>query len=272
MKSLKNLALLPVMFVSPMFGGQGVFDSLDPCIEAREQFQKKKDATLESVANRLAQINVEDARNKSFSEWLAQTNLDDARRKYVAAWWTEARKMLRATLAEKGMTLKPQAFEPVFNRWVADHGGADAINAQIRRSLDDEVKEQFNRKFDAEVTSEKDATQRKVAENLQAQENELHGACRMDVASQVLRAAIVPAVTLVPNLIAGNVAAAKHEPDLISQVVHGLSGISIPDIFKHGPLGGPTSEPNRIIQGMRDCNCVLGGEHSFFRETLGIHW
>lgn len=91
MKSLKGFALLPILLVPPMFGGQGVFDSLDPCIDAREQFQNKKAAALESVANQFAQVPVE-----------------DARKKFLAAWWTEARKMLRGTLCGKRASSRTQ--------------------------------------------------------------------------------------------------------------------------------------------------------------------
>jgi hypothetical protein len=189
----------------------------------------------------------------------AQMPVEDARKKFLAAWWTEARKMLRATLAEKGIHLEPKAFEQVFNKWVTQNGGADAINAQI------------SQKFDNDLAAAKTDVQRKVAENLQEQENELHGACRMDVANQVLRAVIVPAVTLVPNIVVGNFAAAKNEPDPVSQAVHAITGVSIPDIFKYGPLGGPTSEPNKILQGIRDGG-LLGGKDSFFRKNLGLPW
>ncbi|GAB4520265.1 MAG: hypothetical protein Tsb0019_21160 [Roseibium sp.] len=198
---------------------QGLFDFLDPCIEARNDFHDTRQNIMADL-------------NRS----VADVDTATPSREYRDAWFAAKRKEMRPvfdehvapTLAEYGVTDLDAAFASWFDRVMAqlDQGELDqAITANFRHEL---------RSF---RLKERDLTAAEFAR----QSDELGSACRMDAGNQALRVVLTTAMAPV-DIVLGNIKAAEREANVVTGAVRATTGVSLRDIQDHGLAGGENSE------------------------------
>jgi hypothetical protein len=89
-------------------------------------------------------------------------------------------------------------------------------------------------------------------------QKELGDACKSDVGSQALRLTLAPL-----GWVAGNFQAAKDEKNVVTQVIHALSGVGIQAIAEQGALGGDNSDARKLLEP------VIGGPHGAIQQGIG---
>ncbi|MBC7602045.1 MAG: hypothetical protein H7255_05205 [Ramlibacter sp.] len=86
----------------------------------------------------------------------------------------------------------------------------------------------------------KEFTHTTIDSQLGSAQKKVNESCLMDFANETLRVGI-GAVVLPVTVVKGNLEAARNESGFGAQVIRAVTGISVADIIKHGPLGGPNS-------------------------------
>ena len=196
----------------------GVFDFLDPCVKATDEFHAERASVLTQADRAIADADRAPSTPEYRAAWMKAKNvqLRPMFDKYVAA-----------DLKDNGVTDLDGAYQKWFARQLRDMGDA-TVNQLIDSSFHQELKQ---------VRIEQrthDAAQ------LQAAQTELDGACKADVGNQALR--VTMGVVLAPfNIIGGNIAGAGRESGVIDQGLKATTGISVKDIKEHGIFGGPNS-------------------------------
>lgn len=230
MKTLYKLSVVVFgLIASASVNAGGVFDFLDPCIAAKDDYWDQRGKII-------AQFDQAQASNTSA---IAPKEFEDI-------WWKEKTKVLKEYFDEKIAPIiklsggnVDKGFDVWLAKMVSDSGGADAIKKL--------VDEEYRRIRELAILKQKSETQ----SALDSKKKELYGQCPSDVASQVFRGTIT-IVTAPVGIILGNLEAAKNESGDVDKALRATTGISIGAIKNDGVLGGKESEARKA------CNAVAG--------------
>jgi hypothetical protein len=231
--TLRIAATCALVLLPGTASAQGLFDFLDPCIGARNDYWKARNGILTKVDTKLAGVATAQP-TKEFSDY----------------WWTEKRVALRTFFDAnivpvlEGAGIKEQkmldaAFETWLEKQIHGAGGHEAMNKLVA--------EEYRRVLGLALLKQKGET---VAA-LDKQRDELYSSCPQDVANQMFRGLIT--VTVAPiGIVTQNLEIAKRESGDLAKVLAGTTGISVDAINKGGILGGENSEARKA------CNAVAG--------------
>lgn len=229
-------ALLITGFLGSAAFAQGALDFLDPCIKARSDFAEQRQAYL-------AKLNV----TESTVDTLAATP------EFKAAWMAEVRKQARPLFDEKvAPKLRDMGatdIEKGFNVWF------DMELAAVKpEDLDNRIDADFRRMAKDELANIRAKSNAKLDES----QKELGDSCKSDVGNQALRLTLAPI-----GWVAGNFEAAKNEKNIVTQVFHGLTGMSAQAIAENGLLGGDKSVLRETLEP------VIGGRGGAIQKGAG---
>jgi hypothetical protein len=236
-KNAMALGMLSAALIAPApVRAAGALDFLDSCIKARSDFAEQRQAYF-------AKLDVTEKTVDTLS----------ATPEFREAWLQEARNRARLLFDDKvapalrkmGVTDMELAFSTWFDMELA------AIKAE---DLDRQITGDFRSLAKEEL--------RKVRNQANGQFNEaqaeLGGDCKSDVGSQALRLALVPV-----GWVAGNFQAAKNEKNVVTQVIHALTGVSPQAIAERGILGGDKSFARQTLEP------VIGGRNGAIQKGIG---
>lgn len=205
----------------PAIAGNGVFNFLDPCVEARDDFRDQRFAIL-----------------AAYDTSISDADSAEVTAEYTDAWTAAKKKQLRpifdADVAPTLMSMGVEDVDKAYGIWF------EKALSQFGDQLDHIVTANFRKEL-KEVRIEEKAT---TKAELERQKNELHAECKMDVGNQVLRGAITAAVAPI-DIVKGNFESAKREANVVTQTVRATTGVSLRDIQQNGPAGGETSEARK---------------------------
>lgn len=231
--SISALALGVVLTSSANAGG-GVFDALDPCIKARDNFRDERAGIVQQLDR-----SVNDAEHVA------------APTEYRVAWMKAKKAQLRPTfdalvapeLKVNGVQDMDRSYDAWFDRQMGQMSSED-LGKLVTANFHQELKQ---------VRLEQRV---KTQAELQSAQDELDKSCKMDVGNQALRGTLT--VVLAPiGMISRNLEVAKNERGEIDKVVAATTGVSIKAINENGGVFG---------------GGLSGGENSFFRKNLGIRF
>lgn len=242
-KRLTTAAITCVALIAPMAQADGVFDFLDPCIEAKKDFQ-------DNVTQTYAAYDAE----------IAATTYEKAPAEYRQKVWAELKVNLRnefekspeaGLLKKHGVDLN-KAFIDWYTMVLKEIGGEATVNVEIDKVYREE-------KIKALKTA-----RAKTDSQVEEVKRDLDSNCKSDVANQTLRVAVTTLFRPV-DIVVGNFAAAKRENGLFNQAVRASTGISIKDIKEYGILGGPNSDARKVQDKIRGTSTWVG-------DRLGIRF
>jgi hypothetical protein len=230
---ISALALAGILASNAHAGG-GVFDALDPCIKARDDFRAERAAIVQQLDRA-----VQDA------------DQAPATAEYRAAWMKAKKAQLRPIfdslvapeLKANGIQDMDAAYEAWFGRQLAALGN-DGADKLVTLSFHQELKQ---------VRLEQRA-QGQAA--LQSAQDDLDKSCKMDAGNQVLRGALTIALAPI-EAVSRNLEIAKRETGVGAKALAATTGISVDAINQNGGVFG---------------GGLSGGPGSFFRKTLGIRF
>lgn len=237
----QNIIIGILISIWPGFASaQGVFDFLDPCIAAKDDYWEAREEIITQIDTRVGNIDTEPA-NTEFIVW----------------WWSEKEKVLRKAFDDMFSDVVKDSggdVEVAYKNWltkiIEEAGGAEKIKEDV---IDIEYRRVRTIKAQQEAGA--------VVEELDKTKNDLYDSCPEDVANQVFRGTI--AIVAAPiGWVSENFKSAKEESGAISQATKAVLGISADDIAKQGVLGGDNSEARKAA------NAVAGGKNSEVRKTL----
>jgi hypothetical protein len=204
---------------------EGAFDFVDPCIHVRQEFDHAKSATHGNLQAALTQAGVvTEVPPEVKDQWWADLR--------VKAWEYFDSKVA-PQMKTDGVEPTQEAFELWLKTDIAAAGGKEKFNAIL---LD-----KYRTSLSEAIQAKRTEVNKQVAE----QQSDLDSKCKMDVGNQALRVTL-SAVTLPIAIVNRNLEGAKQESGFGNQVIHATTGISIPDILKYGPAGGPNSVVNDV--------------------------
>jgi hypothetical protein len=231
-----SVLALTLVLASNANASDGVFDALDPCIKAHDNFRDERAGIVQQLDR-----SVNDADHAN------------APAEYRAAWMKAKKAQLRPTfdalvapdLKDNGTQDKDldQAYDRWFNRRMAQMSSED---------LDKLVTANFHQELKQVRLGQRAKTQAE----LQSAEDELGKSCKMDVGNQVLRVALDAALAPI-GMVSRNLEIAKKESGELAKPLALGTGISVDAIQKNGGVFG---------------GGLSGGEGSFFRKNLGIRF
>jgi len=233
-RSIRSLMTFIVVLVPSLAGAQGLFDFLDPCIGARNDYWQARSQILSQIDTKLASV----------------ANAEPTEQ-FKAFWWNEKRTLMRKyfddnisailrTAGVKDGKTMDAAFETWLENQIHSAGGHEA--------MDKLASQEYRRVLKLALDKQKGET---IAE-LDKQRGELYSACPQDVANQMFRGLVT--VTVAPvGLMTRNIEIAQRESGAVAKVLAGTTGISVDAIVQNkSPLGGENSEARRA------CNAVAG--------------
>ncbi|EJB8506205.1 hypothetical protein [Vibrio parahaemolyticus] len=239
MNILKYIISILAFVSSPVFAS-GVFDFLDSCIAAKEDYWDARHEIMKSVDSQISAIPNEPASTE-----------------FVVLWWEEKEKILRKSYDDLYSQVVKDAggnVEEGYKRWLAnvieEGGGAENIKTTV-------IDAEFRRIKTLKARQERGD----LVADLDKQKNELYDDCPSDVANQVFRGTIT-VITAPIGWTSSNFESAKNESGELSKVSKALTGVSLDDIAKDGVLGGEHSEARKAA------NAIAGGKNSEVRKTL----
>jgi hypothetical protein len=224
MTAIGGVALL---LSSSANASNAVFDFLDPCIEARDQFSDQRDQILTQLNRQIA--NAETA--KSTEE-------------YRKLWLASKKEALRAVFDRD---LKPvleaagvKDIDPAYEKW---------FELQITQLSPEQLAALQDSNFRFELKRYLMNERGKTSDALETERAKLANACKMDVGNQALRVAIIGALKPF-TFVAGNWKAAEKD-GFIAQVIAAPTGINPVDAVKC-PIRGCSSESvvNKVLKGL----------------------
>ncbi len=211
---------------------EGIFELLDPCVAAKEEFQSSRSEILDEIR-----------------EQLEENTTGEPSIEFTNYWWAEKRRFLldyfsRSELAELVKAAGGSDTE-AFALWMAKQiereGGADRLDNVV-------VVDEFHRLRQLVILEQRGSTEKE----LERAKRELYGECALELLDQRIGAQLT--VTSL-DIIAGNFEAAASERGDLSKLVRATTGISVSDIQRYGMLGGRNSEFRRLF------SSLLDGEH-----------
>jgi len=192
----------------PAHASDGVFDFLDPCIEAHDQFSAARDAAFQDLDTRVANVD--------------KTSTPDA---YRAAWVADKKVTLRAyfdsqvkpTLSAMGVT----DFDKAYTRW---------FDLTLTQISPDQMKGLQDSNFQIALKAALLKQKAKTADEIANGERELSKSCKMDVGNQALRVALLGAMKPF-TFVVGNWKSAEKD-GFLAQVVAAPTGINPVDAVR----------------------------------------
>jgi hypothetical protein len=226
--------VLAAVLASNAHADGGVFDALDPCIKARDNFREERAGIVQQLDRA-----VNDADHTG------------APSEYRAAWMKAKKAQLRPMfdtlvapeLKANGIQDMDSSYEGWFDRQLAAIGN-DGVDKLVTANFHQELKQVR--------LQQRDHSQAE----LQSAEDDLEKSCKMDVGKQVLRGTLTIALAPIAA-ISRNLEIAKRESGAVAQGLAATTGVSVDAINENGGVfhGG-----------------LSGGEGSFFRKNLGIRF
>jgi hypothetical protein len=207
-------ALGSSVFVQPGSASNGVFDFLDPCIEARDQFADRRDDAFRQLDTLIVNSDKAEATDGYRSEWLKAKK--DLLRKYFDS-------ELKPTLQAMRVT----DFDTAYSAW---------FDLQIAQLTPQQLKKLQDANFRFELKKELIQRRAQTSADVANAEGELSRSCKMDVGNQALRVAILGAMRPF-TFVAGNWKAAEKD-GFIAQVIQAPTGINVPDAVFRCPIRG----------------------------------
>jgi len=224
---VSGAALAAAMSAVPAHASNGVFDFIDPCIEAHDQFSAGRDASFTDLDSRLANVDKAATTEAYRVAWLADKKVD-------------LRKVfdrdVQPTLAALGMT----DFEVAYSKWF------DLTIAQVPP---EHLKSLQDSSFQMSLKDALLKSKAKTAEEMSNAERELSKSCKMDVGNQALRVAILGAMKPI-TFVAGNWKSAEKD-GFIAQVIAAPTGVNVVDAVRC-PVRGCSdhSVVNQVLKGL----------------------
>ncbi|GGZ75669.1 hypothetical protein [Paraglaciecola chathamensis] len=238
-KNLFSFFLFSTFLLSNAVNAKGLFDDLDYCIEAKNEFNHYRQSMINTI------------------QWqIRNPNLADLPPPFRTAWWEEKKAIMFNEFRSKYENIIAGSggnTYVAFTNWlqqegIPSNGGTPALEQAMRAEYERLYLVEKNRLLGA------------TRVQLERQKDELYGQCRPDVASQLVRASTkilndsinIAKRSPVLRTIHNNLRGSERESGLGAKVIRGTSGISVRDIKEHGPGGGPNSEVNKAGRAIAD--------------------
>jgi hypothetical protein len=207
--------LVPIALAAIFSGFAHAGPAIDPCVNAHENMGELR----KSVASE----------HRKHDALIAQATPTP---QFEESWFNVQKASYRewfdanlAPAVRKGKGNVETAFKKSFADWQKQTEVRAAMTAQYRQIAHEILVAPVHEKDNASV--------RKAQQGV-------NSSCTMDFGNQALRVTL-GAVVFPVTVISGNIDAAKREEGFGAQIVRGVTGISLTDIRKYGPLGGPNS-------------------------------
>lgn len=223
MRSLIAVVFILLTHISAA-NSAGVFDFLDPCIAAKNDYWDARNGVMESLAREKSLVSTE----------VAPSEFRDF-------WWAEKKKLLRKYFDENfGSVVKAgggnadRAFEVWLATEIKKQGGMAAVDPLIQK--------EFRNTKTLLLEKKQGATQAKLDEA----KGKLYSGCPQDVGNQVFRGAVT-ILTAPVDVMKGNFDAAGRESGDVDKLLRAITGVSVKDIKSHGVCGGSNSEMRKLF-------------------------
>lgn len=214
-------------FASSAFASDGVFDFLDPCIGAREQFSDQRTKVFEQIATQVSNTDTATATTEYRADWLT------AKKTALRPIFDQQVKPL---LADLGVT----DFDAAYGKW---------FDFQIAQLSPEQLQALQDQSFRVDLKAFWIGKQKSTAAEIDKQHDELSKSCKMDVGNQALRVAIIGAMKPITFMV-DNWKSGEHG-GFINQVIKTPTGIDVVDAVKC-PIRGCSSEsvPNKVLKAL----------------------
>jgi len=212
---------------SVALASNGVFDFLDPCIEARDQFSGQRDQIVGQLNQQVA--NADTA--KSTDE-------------YRKLWMASKKEALRANFDREVKPVLEAAgvkdFDAAYSRW---------FELQLAQVTPEQLASLQDSNFRFELKKYWVSQREKTSTALEQEHAKLSKTCKMDVGNQALRVAVIAAMKPF-TFVAGNWKAAEKD-GFLAQVIAAPTGINPVDAVRC-PIRGCSSESvvNKTLRGL----------------------
>jgi hypothetical protein len=235
MKSILKLAaasLLAAAMIpsSTAFASDGVFDFLDPCIAAHDQFNDQRDAILRELNQKIGAADT-------------AKSTDEYRKLWVASKKVALRPIFDRTekpLLDAAGVKAPEAIEAAYAKW---------FEGVLGELTPDQLSSLQHTNFRFEIKANLIAQRQKNSAELDAEKAKLSSTCKMDVGNQALRVAIIGALKPL-TFVAGNWKAAEKD-GFIAQVIAAPTGINPVDAVRCPVRGcSDKSVVNQVLRGL----------------------
>lgn len=213
-----------IVFSSDPSYGKGLFDFLDPCIAAKNDYWAARNNIMSDIEKQKSAVKSQKA-PVEFRDF----------------WWKEKRKLLQDYFdANLGDVIRAGGgnYKKAFEIWLAKQ-----VEAQGgMKAIDPIIESEFKKTKTLLLDRQKGATQAKLDETKQ----KLYDGCPQDVGNQVFRGGVV-ILTAPVNIVRGNFDAAGRESGDIAKVLRAITGVSESDIRRRGVCGGDNSEMRKLF-------------------------
>jgi hypothetical protein len=218
------VAIIVLVAVCPPLGAQGLFDFLDPCIAAKQDFWQSRAEIMNSLARENEAVTSEKA-TPQFRDF----------------WWEEKKKLLQryfddnlGDVVRAGGGNAQKAFEVWLALQIKKQGGMNAVDPIIQS--------EYKKTKRLALEQQKGVIQVKLDES----KNNLYKSCPQDVGNQVFRGAIT-ILSAPVNIVQGNFDGASRESGDIAKLLRIITGVSVTDIQSRGVCGGDNSEMRKLF-------------------------
>jgi hypothetical protein len=206
---------------TPALASNGLFDFVDPCIQARDSFSEQRTNMLSQLNQAVVDADHQPAPAAYRDLWL-QAMKEKLRPKFD--------ELVAPSLRDAGVTNMDDAYGKWFTNLISKMG-------------QDDVTKLVDANFHQELRGLRLSQQTQGIAQLQAAQGDLDHSCKMDVGNQALRVTL-GAVMAPFGIAQRNAELFQREPTVVGKAL-AVGGVSLTDIGKYGPAGGPNSVINQ---------------------------
>ncbi len=213
MKNILRSSVAAIGFIivvsSAAFANNGVFDHLDPCIAARDQFSEQRATTFKALDQQVTDADKASATPQYRTLWI------DSKKQALRPLFDSE---VKPVLQSMGVT----DFDIAYAKW---------FNIQIAQLTPEQLQEVQDKNFRLELKSFWVGRRINTATEIDKQHAELSKSCKMDVGNQALRVAMIGALKPITVTI-DNWKSAEGKGFIAQVIKTGTGGIDPVDIVK----------------------------------------